>query len=92
VDKAMSTADDAMKSIKEAADSFSVAAKNITNGKGLLGALINDPQMKADFRDLIYNAKVNGFVWYKNTADKERAKQQPAPQPEPAKRKSLFGN
>ncbi|MFO1437493.1 MAG: MlaD family protein [Verrucomicrobiaceae bacterium] len=92
VDKAMSTADDAMKSIKAAADSFSVAAKNITNGKGLLGALINDPQMKADFRDLIYNAKVNGFVWYKNTAEKERAKQQAAPQPEPAKRKSLFGN
>jgi phospholipid/cholesterol/gamma-HCH transport system substrate-binding protein len=94
VDKAMSTADDAMKSIKEAADSFSVAAKNITNGRGLLGALINDPQMKADFRDLIYNAKVNGFVWYKNTADKERAKQEtpPAPQPQPAKRKSLFGN
>ena len=91
VDKAMSTADDAMKSIKEAADSFAVAAKNITNGKGLLGALINDPQMKADFRDLIYNAKVNGFVWYKNTAEKERAKQQPAPQPEPAKRKSLSG-
>lgn len=91
VDKAMTTADDAMKSIKEAADSFSMAAKNITNGKGLLGALINDPQMKSDFRDLIYNAKVNGFIWYKNTADKERAKQV-APQPEPAKRKSLFGN
>ena len=94
MDKVMTTADDAMKSIKTAADSFSVAAKNITNGKGLLGALINDPQMKADFRDLIYNAKVNGFVWYKNTADKERAKQEPAPapQPQPAKRKSLFGN
>jgi ABC-type transporter Mla subunit MlaD len=94
VDKVMTTADDAMKSIKTAADSFSVAAKNITNGKGLLGALINDAQMKADFHDLIYNAKVNGFVWYKNTADKERAKEEPAPAPQlqPAKRKSLFGN
>lgn len=94
VDKVMSTADETMKSIKDAADSFSMAARNITSGKGLLGALINDPQMKSDFRDLIYNAKVNGFVWYKNTADKERAKQQeqPAPQPQPAKRKSLFGN
>ena len=94
MDKVMTTADDAMKSIKTAADSFSVAAKNITNGKGLLGALINDAQMRADFHDLIYNAKVNGFVWYKNTADKERAKQEPAPtpQPQPAKRKSLFGN
>jgi phospholipid/cholesterol/gamma-HCH transport system substrate-binding protein len=94
MDKVMATADDAMKSIKTAADSFSVAAKNITNGKGLLGALINDAQMRADFHDLIYNAKVNGFVWYKNTADKERAKQEqpPAPQPQPPKRKSLFGN
>ncbi|MBL9131870.1 MAG: MCE family protein [Verrucomicrobiaceae bacterium] len=94
VDKVMTGADDAMKSIKSAADNLSVAAKNITNGKGLLGALINDPKMRADFHDLIYNAKVNGFVWYKNTADKERAKQPeqaPAQQAEP-KRKSLFGN
>jgi len=94
MDMVMTTADDAMKSIKTAADSFSVAAKNITNGKGLLGALINDAQMKADFHDLIYNAKVNGFVWYKNPADTDRAKAEPAPAPQlqPAKRKSLFGN
>lgn len=91
-DKVMTTADESLQSIKHAADSFSTAAKNITNGKGLLGALINDPKMKLDFHDLIYNAKLNGFLMYKNTADKERAKSgTPTPTAEPPKRKPLFG-
>ncbi|MBK8095195.1 MAG: MCE family protein [Verrucomicrobiaceae bacterium] len=94
LDKVMASADDTMKSIKGAADSFSVAARNITNGKGLLGALINDPKLKTDFHDLIYNMKTSGPVWYKNNADKERSKQQtqpaPAPQPEQPKKRGFF--
>ncbi len=74
-DKAMTTAEESLKSIKKAADSFAGAAANISSGKGLLGALMNDPQMKNDFRDLIYNFKVNGPLWYKNTAEKLRAEE-----------------
>lgn len=84
-DKVMATADESLQSIKKAADSFAIAAGNISSGKGLLGALMNDPQMKNDFRDLIYNLKVNGAVWYKDTAEKKRLedmkKQQEAVQP-----------
>lgn len=78
-DKVMATADDSLKSIKNAADSFATAARNITTGKGLLGALVNDPVLKTDFKDLIANMKRNGVLWYKNTADKERARSADAP-------------
>ncbi|MBE7493901.1 MAG: MCE family protein [Verrucomicrobiaceae bacterium] len=91
-DKVMTSADEAIQAIKTAAADFSTTAKNITNSKGLLGALINDQRLRADFHDLIYNMKVNGPVLYKNTADKERARQEPAPAPQPPRRQSLFGN
>ena len=45
---------------------------NIT-GKGLLGALMHDQRLMTDFRDLIYNFKINGPLWYKDTAEKLRA-------------------
>lgn len=73
-DKAMATADESLQSIKKAADSFSVAARNITTGKGLLGALMNDPVLKDDFKDLIGNLKRNGVLFYRNSAEKERAR------------------
>lgn len=82
-DKVMTTADESLQSIKKAADSFSLAARNITTGKGLLGALINDPELKDEFSDLIYNLKRNGVIFYKNTADKEVPKEQPAAKPTP---------
>lgn len=72
VDKVMTTADDSLQSIKKAADSFAVAAKNITTGKGLLGALTNDAELKSEFKDLISNLKRNGVIFYKNSAEKER--------------------
>lgn len=72
-DKVMATADESLQSIKKAADSFATAAQNVTSGKGLLGALMNDQRLMSDFRDLIYNFKVNGPLWYKDTASKLRA-------------------
>lgn len=84
-DKVMTTADESLQSIKKAADSFALAAANITSSKGLLGALMNDPQLRQDFNDLIYNVRVNGPLWYKDTAEKKRQeelkKHQEAPQP-----------
>jgi phospholipid/cholesterol/gamma-HCH transport system substrate-binding protein len=72
VDRVMSTADESLKSIKQAADSFATAARNITSGKGLLGALLNDPELKTEFKDLISNLKRNGVVFYRDNADKKR--------------------
>ncbi len=84
-DKVMTTADGSLQSIKKAADSFAVAAASLSSSKGLLGALMNDQPLKNDFRDLIYNFKINGPLWYKDTAEKLRAeeakKQQEAPPP-----------
>lgn len=95
VDKVMTTADDSLQSIKKAADSFAVAAKNITTGKGLLGALTNDAELKTEFKDLISNLKRNGVIFYKNSADKQRTESTPtktAPAPEPATGlKPIFG-
>lgn len=74
-DKAMTTADQSLESIKKAADSISVATSNIASSKGLLGAIMNDQRLMNDFRDLIYNFKVNGPLWYKDTAEKMRAEE-----------------
>jgi phospholipid/cholesterol/gamma-HCH transport system substrate-binding protein len=85
VDKVMTTADDSLQSIKKAADSFAIAAKNITTGKGLLGALTNDAELKTEFKDLISNLKRNGVIFYKNSAGKERSESPPSnASPEPA--------
>lgn len=83
-DKVMAEADASLQSIRKAADGFAAAAANITAGKGLLGALSNDQRLMNDFRDLIYNFKVNGPLWYKDTAEKiraEEAKKQSEPAP-----------
>lgn len=75
-DKAMATADESLISIKKAADSFSVAARNITTGKGLLGALMNDAELKDEFKDLVSNLKRNGVIFYRNSAEKERVREE----------------
>lgn len=89
-EKVMTTADESLQSIKKAADSFSAAAGNITSGKGLLGALMNDQRLMADFRDLIYNFKVNGPLWYKDTAEKLRAEEKQKQEESSPPKRGLF--
>ena len=86
----MTSADESLQSIKKAADSFAVAAASVSDSKGLLGALLNDQQMKNDFRDLIYNLKVNGAVWYKDTAERLRAEEMKRQQEEQPQKRGLF--
>lgn len=69
----MTTADTSLKSIRSAADTLAGSAKTLTSGKGLLGSLLNDAELKTDFKDLIGNMKRSGVLFYKNTADKQRA-------------------
>lgn len=90
-DKVMATADESLQSIKKAADSFAAAARNITTGKGLLGALMNDAELKDEFSDLISNLKRNGVIFYRDNADKAKPAAPTAPSAEP-KRKTVFGS
>lgn len=83
LEPAFAKTDGVMTSIKSAADSFAVTAKGISNNKGLLNALLNDIELKTDFKDLVSNMKRSGVVFYKNVADKERAKEQEGREPDP---------
>lgn len=83
-DKVMTSADESMIAIKKAGDSIATAAASINSSKGLLGAIMNDQRLMNDFRDLIYNFKVNGPLWYKDTAEKLRASEAAKRQPEEA--------
>ncbi|WP_395741858.1 MlaD family protein [Prosthecobacter sp.] len=74
-DKVMTEADSALQSVRKAADSFAAVGDNISSGKGLLGAIMNDQRLMNDFRDLIYNFKINGPLWYKDTASRLRAEE-----------------
>jgi hypothetical protein len=47
---------------------------------------MNDQRLMADFRDLIYNFKVNGPLWYKDTAEKMRSGELKKPTEEQPKR------
>lgn len=91
-DKVMTTADESLQSIKKAADSFAAAARNVTSSKGLLGALMNDTELRNEFSDLISNLKRNGVIFYRDSADKEKTgtSTPAAPSSEGAKRKPLF--
>ena len=74
----MTTAEESLQSIKKAADSFAIAARNITTSKGLLGSLMNDSELKTDFKDLISNLKRNGIIFYHNDAGKEKSREEPS--------------
>ena len=76
----MTTAEESLQSIKKAADSFAIAARNITTSKGLLGSLMNDSELKTDFKGLISNLKRNGIIFYHNDAGKEKSKEEPSKQ------------
>ncbi len=89
-DKVMTEADATLQSIKKASDGFAVVAANISSGKGLLGALMNDQRLMTDFRDLIYNFKVNGPLWYKDTAEKIRSEETKKQIEQPQPKRGIF--
>lgn len=76
VEKVMTSAEDTLKSIKSAADNLATATRNLNSGKGILAALMNDPDLKSDLQDLITNMKRNGVLFYRDSAARERAKEE----------------
>lgn len=79
LDSVMTNADEALVAIKGGADNFSTTMKKLRDGEGLLGALMEDPDLKADFKDLIANLKRNGVLFYKDSAEKQREREEPSP-------------
>jgi ABC-type transporter Mla subunit MlaD len=77
LEPALKKTDGVMVSIKSAADAFTHTAKDISGSHGVLDALLHDMELKTDLKDLISNMKRSGVVFYKNIADKERAKEEP---------------
>jgi phospholipid/cholesterol/gamma-HCH transport system substrate-binding protein len=78
-------ADDLQGTIAEARKTFSSATQLVreaTNGKGLLGTLVNDSTLAGDLRALVGNLRAHGVLFYRDSA----AKTPPAPSP-PAKRR-----
>jgi phospholipid/cholesterol/gamma-HCH transport system substrate-binding protein len=73
-------ADDLEGTIAEARKTFSAATQLVreaTNGKGLLGTLVNDSTLAGDLRALVANLRAHGVLFYRDSA----AKTQPAPSP-----------
>ncbi len=71
LDSVMTNADEALIAIKGGAESFSTTMNYLRDGEGLLGALMEDEELKADFKDLVYNLKRNGVLFYRDSAEKE---------------------
>jgi phospholipid/cholesterol/gamma-HCH transport system substrate-binding protein len=91
VDGIMSTAEDTLKSVKAAADAFAVTARKLQSGQGLLGALMNDAELKTDLKDLIANMKRNGVLFYRDSATRARGRSEDQPAPKPAPRPPFLG-
>jgi phospholipid/cholesterol/gamma-HCH transport system substrate-binding protein len=77
-------ADDLQGTIAEARKTFSSATelvRNATNGKGLLGTLVNDSTLAGDLRALVSNLRAHGVLFYRDSAAKT------APTPTPPQRR-----
>lgn len=79
-DRVMESADQALGAIKKGADDFSSVARSLRTGNGLMAALINDPELKTEFSDLISNLKRRGFLFYRDSSDQEVEEEMPRSQ------------
>jgi phospholipid/cholesterol/gamma-HCH transport system substrate-binding protein len=76
-------ADDLQGTIAEARKTFSSATQLVreaSNGKGLLGTLVNDSTLAGDLRALVANLRAHGVLFYRDSAAKT------APSPPPRRR------
>ncbi len=90
VDKVMTHADEALVSIKKGADDFAAVARSARSGNGLLAALLNDPELKNEFSDLVSNLKRRGILFYRDTAAKEEEEADAASSSASEARRRLF--
>lgn len=86
-DKVMTSADEALNSVKKGVDDFSAVARTMRSGNGLMAALLNDPELKTEFKALIGNLKERGILRYKDVSAPATA---PAGAPTAEPRRGLF--
>jgi phospholipid/cholesterol/gamma-HCH transport system substrate-binding protein len=91
-DAAMTKFGQATDSLKDGGRSFSKAAEtagrtvgDINTGKGLMSALIHDPELRYDFRNLIRNMREHGVLFYKDKSE-TRAREAAPPRAAPSAR------
>lgn len=77
LDTVMLKVGDATERAGKAADSLQKVTKNMADGKGTLGVLMNDRETGENLKSLIYNMKRSGVLFYKD---------KPLPEPEPKQR------
>ena len=63
-------ADSAMDSAKKAADDLQTVLASATKGKGLLAALLTNPELANDLRALVSNLREHGVLFYRDSAAK----------------------
>lgn len=79
-------ADSAMDSAKKAADDLEKVLSSATQGKGLLAALLTNPELAGDLRALVANLRAHGVLFYRDTAAKVEPSATPAKKPQPTRR------
>lgn len=82
--KAVDSGGEAMMAIKTAAGEFQKTMTDFRallaqtrQGRGLLGALLNDQEMAANARALAANLRQHGILWYRDSAPKETPRRRP---------------
>jgi phospholipid/cholesterol/gamma-HCH transport system substrate-binding protein len=63
-------ADSAMDSAKKAADDLQQVLSSAKQGKGVLAALLTNPELANDLRALVANLRAHGVLFYRDTAAK----------------------
>jgi hypothetical protein len=81
LDGVIEQADSTMESAKKAADNLQNAIadarkviRSATEGKGLLAALLTNPELANDLRALVSNLRAHGVLFYRDTAAKIETK------------------
>ncbi len=77
--KAMTSAESAMKSIDKSATTIGEVTKDLRSGNGLLPALLRDEQLKNELKSLITNMRQHGILFYRDKAGKTKDDSQSPP-------------
>lgn len=76
VDKVATDMEATMKSFKTVGENLAIGTRSVKSGDGLFKALFSDEKMKSDFRDFVSNIKRHGVLFYKDSAEKNRAEEE----------------
>lgn len=70
--------------IGDAAISLDKGVKRLTEGDGLLPALVNDSSLREEFDRLVRNTRQHGLIFYRDDSDKEVSEKEKTKRPPPS--------